>query len=194
VKSRNKELLGKPLKSAEMLAYDDAVIEASEGNDRTMAIMMGAFVENRLEYLLQFHLVNKLTSLFEYPNILATFDAKIDISFVIGIIGQTTYDNLKLIKKIRNTFAHSLLIHDDTSKLPSKLVRVSFRTKTITDWCHSLRLGKYDTTPDAKSLSRAHLTKDPRERYRLACLGFVAVMHSRMAAKPKPEACTPQLP
>jgi DNA-binding MltR family transcriptional regulator len=41
---------------------------------------------------------------------LGSFSAKIDVSYAFGLIGDDTFDDLKVIREIRNHFAHSLAV------------------------------------------------------------------------------------
>jgi len=56
---------------------------------------------------------------------LSNFGAKIDISFALGILGNSARGTLKRVAEIRNLFAHRLDIrsfdHDDIRKLTDKL-------------------------------------------------------------------------
>jgi hypothetical protein len=48
-----------------------------------------------------------IAKLFDGYGPLSQFSAKIDIAYFFGLIDQTTYDDLRAIKDIRNKFAHA---------------------------------------------------------------------------------------
>src|SRR5205085_2163562 len=116
--------------------YLPALQEVFGGEDRTAAVMIGALVENYLERLLRFRLVAEdtfLNRLFDYPGALATFAAKIDMCLATGAFGKTTYDNLRIVKDIRNAFAHQLQMPDTKAQWD----KVSFATPLVEAWCNS---------------------------------------------------------
>jgi hypothetical protein len=53
---------------------------------------------------------------------LGTFAARMDVSLAMGIIERDVYDELRRIKKIRNTFAHSKVLLSFDSDSIAKLV------------------------------------------------------------------------
>jgi DNA-binding MltR family transcriptional regulator len=78
-------------------------------SDRGCALVAAAFLEDRLEVLLQCFLVeNKtvLNRLFGTYGPLGTFSAKIDVAFSVGLINHQAHVDLDTIRKIRNEFAH----------------------------------------------------------------------------------------
>lgn len=57
---------------------------------------------------------------------LSTFSAKIQIAYYLGLINKKQYHDLKIIKKVRNLFAHSIN-------------RTTFETLDIKDRCNQLK-------------------------------------------------------
>src|SRR5260221_454874 len=56
--------------------------------------------------------------LFENPGAaLMNFSAKIDVCRALRLVGKKTYDNLHVIRKIRNGFAHGILAEDKASNI-----------------------------------------------------------------------------
>jgi hypothetical protein len=81
-------------------------------SDRAAVILAAAMLEHALEVLLKSRLVPSPTqgdSLFEGAYApLASFSAKIDVAFRIGLIAPAFARDLHLIRKIRNDFAHNV--------------------------------------------------------------------------------------
>ncbi|MBU6297254.1 MAG: hypothetical protein KGJ79_02935 [Alphaproteobacteria bacterium] len=92
---------------------------AAEKNDRGAAIMLASNVQMTLKtallaYLDLDHFSNELFGHDSAP--LATFENQIRMAHALGIIGDKTRTNLKLIKSVRNAFAHA--IHPITFESP----------------------------------------------------------------------------
>jgi len=77
--------------------------------DRGCALMAAAFLNNALSELLKKNFIkNKKVSdrLFESNQPFGNFSSKIDAAYALGLIGKTVHQNLHLVRKIRNDFAH----------------------------------------------------------------------------------------
>lgn len=82
----------------------------NEESDRGCALMAAAFIEEKLGELLQLFCVDNkkiYERLFENNGALATFSSKIDLAFLLGLIPKNIFDDLQLLRKIRNDFAHN---------------------------------------------------------------------------------------
>lgn len=99
-----------------------------EESDRGAAVLVGGFVENFLGVFLKSFFVDPKigNELFGAMGALSTFSQRIALARAFGFISQRSYDDLNLIRQIRNHFAHHPL---DTSfdspeiaKLTAKLV------------------------------------------------------------------------
>ena len=80
-------------------------------SDRAAAVVSGSILEEILQrMLLAFFLPhqNIEKNLFDGLTPLSTFGAKSDITYHLGLINDAEYGDLKLIKRIRNEFAHSI--------------------------------------------------------------------------------------
>jgi DNA-binding MltR family transcriptional regulator len=78
--------------------------------DRGSALLAAAFLEARLEDLLQAFFVdttNVADDLLEGTGGLATFSARIDLHYLLGLIAPLARRDLHLIRRIRNDFAHT---------------------------------------------------------------------------------------
>ena len=81
----------------------------SKESDRGLALLATAYIDKAMEELLVAFFLNDkkiCKSIFEGYSPLATFSSKIDISFLCGLIPVKAKQDLHLIRKIRNEFAH----------------------------------------------------------------------------------------
>jgi hypothetical protein len=79
----------------------------AETNDRGACILISANLENALDAALQQFLSPPYDDMFEADGPLATFARKISIAHAFRIIGPVTKENLRLIRHVRNAFAHA---------------------------------------------------------------------------------------
>jgi DNA-binding MltR family transcriptional regulator len=87
-------------------------------SDRGAVLLSVSFLEKEIENLLGDYFVKNekiRSSIFTGYGALATFSAKIDLSFLLGLISKQTLDDLNCIRKIRNEFAHSHFSIDFTN-------------------------------------------------------------------------------
>lgn len=85
--------------------------DAKKQPDRYVAIVMAAIMEEELGEILQARLVDhKKTAkkMFGGMGPLATFSAKIDLAFLLGMYREDFAKMLHAVRDIRNTFAHDL--------------------------------------------------------------------------------------
>jgi len=150
--------------------YATILLELLQGDERSTAIVGGALVDDALEQMLRDHfLAAKIGDstlaerLLQFNGPLGTFSARIDLCYALKFYGPDTYHDLDLIRKVRNHFAHRLLM-PDAKKLMRK---VSFTTQRIASLCNELRLSnKYFT-------EKPH---GPREKYAQACLMTAVIL------------------
>ena len=98
-------------------------------SDRGCAIAMVSYVETQLGNLLKSRLVQNrklIKELFDGKGALATFSSRIDMAFLLALVGDDIRKDLHLLRKIRNDFAHS----------PTPLV---FENQKTRDRCLDLR-------------------------------------------------------
>lgn len=112
----------------------DALFEFSklfkyeEENDRAIAIVGAAFLDTLLEHILVSFLADdekEVKKLLQYDQPLGTYGNRITMAYCLGLIGKTICDDLRLVGKIRNRFAHDLYASFDDEKIQS--------------WCKSLK-------------------------------------------------------
>ena len=99
-----------------------------EKNYRAIAIVGVTFLDILLESILRAFLAdeeNEVKELLRYGQPLGSFSAKITMADCLGLIYKPVRDDLHLVRKIRNQFAHEL--------------DVSFEDRKIQSWCNGLK-------------------------------------------------------
>lgn len=82
-------------------------------SDRGAAIVGAALLEDNLVSMLKSKMLLDLMSqkqvkdIFDLSGPLSNFSAKISIAFAFGFIDKVTFDDLQIVRKLRNKFAHS---------------------------------------------------------------------------------------
>jgi hypothetical protein len=126
----------------------------AENNDRGAAILAATFLEGALEYAINRRTTKataNLTNLFDNNGPPDHFAAKLLIADKLGILGPIARKNLEAIKHIRNTFAHTA-------------IHINFSTKEIADACKVLVL-----PPGARTLRHSIPFSTPRYKYISTC-------------------------
>lgn len=98
------------------------------GDDRTIVIVGASFVDYVLEHILLAFFPNDepdVENLLSPEQPLGTYGSRVKMIYCLGLIDKTVKDDLKLIGKIRNKFAHDLY--------------ASFEDEQIKSWCRQLR-------------------------------------------------------
>jgi len=117
----------------------------NENSGRAAAIVGAAFLDTVLEHILVNFLLDdekEVQRLLKYDMPLGSFGNKITLAYCLGLIGKSIRDDLRLVQKIRNRFAHDL--------------RVTFDDQQIKSWCLSMKWHEFAmmkapigaTTPD----------------------------------------------
>lgn len=100
----------------------------AETNERAAAILGGAFLDTFLEASLINFLVDdakEVERLMAFDRPLGTYGARVSFCYCLGLIGKIVRDDLRIVGKIRNRFAHDL--------------HASFEQEPIRSWCLSLK-------------------------------------------------------
>jgi DNA-binding MltR family transcriptional regulator len=121
----DKEMAQKALKSIN--EFKDFRTSLLTESDRGSVLMAAAFIEDKITQLLETYMVQNNTiqkKIFEGNGALATFSSKIDISFLLGLIPKNVYNDLGVLRKLRNDFAHNAKA-------------ITFQTEYIKDRCTS---------------------------------------------------------
>ncbi len=91
--------------------YFDLMLNAFEGeSERSIGIVSICIIDEQLEKLIRSRLIKnqQASSLFKSEHILQTFYAKTNIAYFFGLIPKWLYDDLRIMGKIRNSFAHKV--------------------------------------------------------------------------------------
>lgn len=138
---------------------------ARKTDDRTIALMMAAVIEQGLETAILSRLPgiaanNEAYIFFDDGAPLRDFDSKIRMAFALGLFGDGVRSDLSLIRNVRNTFAHSReLLSFDTPEIaeacdhftlavrrPQFVQTEDAREKFISvGWHYAIRLITFDT-------------------------------------------------
>jgi hypothetical protein len=114
-------------------ALNDALLEftllfRNEDNERAAAIVGAAFLDTLLEIILINFFVDdekEVGNLLKTDRPIGTYGSRTSVAYCLGLIGIIVRDDLRLVGKIRNRFAHDL--------------HASFDVDPIRSWCLSLR-------------------------------------------------------
>lgn len=121
-----------------LIETETVLAELEQGSDRAVALVGGSLVEHTL-----FSALCRKLELSEESDAaeqlegdrgpLATFDLKIKMAEAIGVFGKnTTGHDVKLIKKIRNEFAHNMnLAGFDDQKVSGWVASMEHSSKVI---------------------------------------------------------------
>lgn len=132
---------------------DEIEAELKKEGDRSVALIAGAFLEQRLEEAIKALLVKNThveNQMFKGKGPLATFSAKIDIGLLLGLYEERTAKVLHNVRKVRNEFAH-------------KLGRATFETQNIRALCNNFAPVRENTFK-----VQTGITGTPKTRRRLS--------------------------
>lgn len=96
-------------KSADVKNFRD-MLDAE--TDRGCALLAAAYLDSQLDELIRSVLVDDpsaVEDLLGQSRPLASFSARIDLAYLLGIISKTVRRDLHLIRKIRNEFGHKAI-------------------------------------------------------------------------------------
>ncbi|MFH1195281.1 MAG: MltR family transcriptional regulator [bacterium] len=119
-----------------------------EESPRAAVIIAGAYLDEQLRQLILGSFVNKskgeelVGSESKIDRPLSSFSSRINLAYCLGLIDKRTYDDLNIIRKIRNKFAH-------------KLHHYSWNEPEIVNWCKTLKHSQMITKINP-SIRRTH--------------------------------------
>lgn len=110
-----------------------------EPNERAISIVGATFLDTILEHMLTAFLVDdekEVSRLLHHQQPLGTFGGRTTMCYCLGLIPKIVRDDLRIVAKIRNRFAHDL--------------DASFADERIRAWCSNLQWHRiaYATPPD----------------------------------------------
>jgi len=146
------------LQTAHMLytfhTYSDFQRSYAGESDRSVVILASSFIERALENYILKKLVDDafVKKLFEGYAPLATLSAKIEVAFALGLLPRHVHSDLRIIKRVRNVFAHE----------PESY---TFSSKRIVDLCASLsKIRKSDGTERVADSPRVSARREALSR------------------------------
>ena len=98
--------------------WREAVFDAfDKETDRGVAIISICYLDRLLEELIKASYIkdNKISKLFEEEQLLRSFYSKLNIAYFGGLIPKEIFNDLIIINKIRNIFAHEITANIDFS-------------------------------------------------------------------------------
>ncbi len=140
-------------------------------SDRGAAVLAAGFVDEYLSVYLRSRVVREKVGdeLFSPLGPLSGFSQKIACAYAFGFIPKQYYDDLSLIRRIRNHFAHFPL---DSS----------FGTKTVADFVRQL-----STFSDVKETWERNPKLGNRHAYLFACAMFCGGVYQEMSKSGPPK-------
>lgn len=124
----NTELAKRELEKIE--EFQDFRTSLMSETDRGSVLMAAAFIEDKLLQMLQDFMVENESiqkKIFEGNGVLATFSSKIQVAYLLGLIPKNIFDDLNILRRLRNDFAHNAK-------------PISFKTDYIKDRCEALQV------------------------------------------------------
>lgn len=152
----------------DLLKYQQMVKDYHAESDRAAAVLAGSFMEAFTQKFLRSTMVAdpKVEEMFHAYGPLSTFSACIDCLYAFGLIDAGIRDDMDMIRKIRNHFAH----HPE---------QTSFNDSPARDYCSRLSTAK----PMKREDGSDHAITDRRFQYLLIIGMIVAKMHNAMIAR-----------
>lgn len=89
-----------------------------------------------------------------FANVISSFGHKIEAAYVFALIDKAVRQELDLIRKIRNEFAHRILADVEGTR------KLTFKTPRIKDLCAALQYPDWSSSPES----------DAKERFALSVL------------------------
>ena len=132
------------------LRYNDMVGVYHGESDRSAAILASSVLESFLGDVMRDFLApdDAVEALLSGYGPLATFSARIEFAYVLGLVTPDVRRDFNLIRKVRNHFAHH----------PAA---VSFADAPIRDWCAALSMAQ----PMQKDDGTMHQEENPRHQF-----------------------------
>jgi DNA-binding MltR family transcriptional regulator len=122
--------------------WDAFFDELQNESPRAAVIIASAFLDAQLRAILANSFIDEGKVVEELlDSDLFTFSSRIKTVYCMGLISESIYHDLNIVRKIRNKFAHQM--HGYTFDEPE-----------IVSWCNSLKLAK--AIADVSSMSKSH--------------------------------------
>lgn len=93
------------------MSFQKFLQEHQKESDRGCALIIASNLDNRLSELINSFFINigekQKKEIFDGNGCLSSFSSKINICHALGLIPKNEFDDLNIIRKIRNDFAHN---------------------------------------------------------------------------------------
>lgn len=164
--------------------------ELENESDRSAIIIGSSIVETHLTAALKSNLHHNpkiFEELFNPGRAIGDFGTKIQLGHVLGLYKISSYNDLKIIRRLRNDFAHNLDYKGfDDQKVKNRIQNIKITDEYVGSSVHeilhqankpNLNLIVYDTPP-----------QDTRHKFLLACqlFGMLLSAQSDQAVIPQP--------
>jgi hypothetical protein len=129
----------------------DAYYLSDPAHPRAAGVMWPALVERRIDRLFEIGLrPNKAVhnELFQPSGALGNYAVKVRLAYMLGWFGQDFYDDLLLIAKIRNRFAHDITAKD-------------FSDQRISSWLQNMKV--YQLLPGMLASAKQRMDEEGRK-------------------------------
>jgi len=140
--------------------WQKAIREIMSADDRSTAILGGSIAEDCLTaYLRSETIAGEIAdNLFAY--VIDSFGHKIAAAYVFALIDDAVRQELDLIRKIRNEFAHRILADTEGTQ------KLTFETPRIKDFCAALQYPNWSSAHESEPKS------DPKARFALSVMAL----------------------
>lgn len=115
-----------------MQALKEFEKELENSSDRGLVLVSGSIIDELLGELLKAFLINSKSvekDLFKVNGVLATFEAKIQMSYYLGLISKNEKSNITYLQRVRNKFAH-------------QFIDITFENDAISNVCSNFEIPK----------------------------------------------------
>jgi DNA-binding MltR family transcriptional regulator len=154
--------------------------EFHESPDRVIAVIGAAYMDSMLDRLLRAAFIQSsqdVERMLRPDGPLGSNGSRYQLCYCLGLIAREQRDDLKIIAKIRNAFAHDFRT-------------VSFDTASITGYCASLKQPQVLAAMPAQIFPAAaaetakayveEITQAPREKYRMSVISLFGSLLRRL--------------
>jgi len=151
--------------------------------DRGAALVGVAYLDDTLRSVLRDYLVQDtriLDCIFDRSGTAATFSAKIDLAYSVGLLHRMQFNDLHTMRKIRNEFAHSW---DDISFQTDNIKQLCFNLEHSIEWLSQLKKRVSDEVLK-KLQPRVPDKSNPREFFRFNLMSIGIGLRYRPDIKP----------
>lgn len=121
----------------------------SRESDRGSALMAAAYIDEKLAELLKKYLIKDkqkvIKDLFDFSGALGTFSSRANMAYGLGLIPENIYDDINVLRKIRNDFAHNSDF-------------LTFESEPIKSHCHNFKSHLLKNVSAKKKFNRTMMT------------------------------------